>query len=219
MTRSFNTLLPYSSAISRFKPALLSMLIGCSMVVAGCNQAPKTKADASTDNTESKTELKTDTNTDNNEQTAQQSQNDSDTQPMMSTQDKPLEINWRALDSGEQAVDPKSFKYPFALDSDAVQAQAKFSGISPEQAQHSLTVGMASNEPLEKLLDQLADSYVSHSYSEKDAKLIVYTTPNVTPSEYDYVIKHEFARGLILPIEIMPSPEGKADAASNTAAH
>ena len=72
-------------------------------------------------------------------------------------------------------------------------------------AQHNLTISMASNEALSKLLDQLSDSYTSHEIIDsKDMKLVIHTTPDVTASSYDYVLSDDFAKGLVLPIEIKP---------------
>lgn len=139
------------------------------------------------------------------------------TAEMVSTRDKALSIDWGKVDSGVKPIDKKDVNYPFKLDSDSVESQAKFSNISNEQAQHSLTVGMASNEPLEALLDQLGDSYLSHTYSVSDATLYVDTTPNVVPSHFDYVIAHEFAKGLILPIEVRPQSKADTDTVSNRA--
>lgn len=127
----------------------------------------------------------------------------------VSTRSQPLSIDWSRIDSGQKPIAPEDFNYPFDLEGESVKSQAKFSAITPEQAQHTLTVGMASNEPLEKILDQLGDSYLSHKFSESEAKLIIYTTPNVKPSQHDYVIAHEFARGLTLPIEIIPQPKAE----------
>lgn len=127
----------------------------------------------------------------------------------VSTRSQPLSIDWSRIDSGQKPIATEDFNYPFDLEGESVKSQAKFSAITPEQAQHTLTVGMASNEPLEKILDQLGDSYLSHKFSESEAKLIIYTTPNVKPSQHDYVIAHEFARGLTLPIEIIPQPKAE----------
>lgn len=135
-------------------------------------------------------------------------------QDQVSTRNKPLAIDWSLIDSGQKPVAAANFNYPFELDGDSVKSQAKFSNITPEQARHSLTVGMASNEPLEKILDQLGNSYLSHDFSETEAKLRIYTTPNVEPSQHNYVISHEFARGLTLPIEIVP--QTKDDNSSST---
>ena len=67
---------------------------------------------------------------------------------------------------------------------------------------------MASNEALSKALDQLSDTYVSHEIIDgDDMRLIIHTTPDVAASSYDYVLSDEFAKGLVLPIEI--KPDGK----------
>ncbi len=138
----------------------------------------------------------------------------------VSTRNQPLSIDWSRIDSGQKPVAPDTFKYPFELEGESVKSQAKFSNITPKQAQHTLTVGMASNEPLEKILDQLGDSYLSHKFSESEAKLIIYTTPNVEPSKHNYVIAHEFARGLTLPIEIIPrTADQKSDSAQPATEH
>jgi hypothetical protein len=57
-------------------------------------------------------------------------------------------------------------------------------------------------------LDQLSDTYVSHEITDgDDMKLVIHTTPNVAASSYDYVLSDDFAKGLVLPIEI--KPDGK----------
>ena len=67
---------------------------------------------------------------------------------------------------------------------------------------------MASNEALSKALDQLSESYVSHELTDgNDMKLIIHTTPDIAASRYDYVLSDDFAKGLVLPIEI--KPDGK----------
>ena len=38
-------------------------------------------------------------------------------------------------------------------------------------------------------------------------KLIIHTTPDIAASSYDYVFSDDFAKGLVLPIEI--KPDGK----------
>ena len=43
----------------------------------------------------------------------------------------------------------------------------------------------------------------------ENATLIIHTKPEVTASEYDYVFNEAFAKGLILPIVIVP--DGKKD--------
>ena len=196
----------YQQPLKNLLPALaLPMAVASTILLAGCNEQTDSNTntqpevvETSEQSTVSDVETSVSTDTEN-----------VDTGEMVSTRDQPLSIDWSRIDSGQKPIAPEEFNYPFELDGESVKSQAKFSDITPEQAQHTLTVGMASNEPLEKLLDQLGDSYLSHKFSESEAKLIVYTTPNVKPSQHDYVIAHEFARGLTLPIEIIPQPKAE----------
>ena len=117
-------------------------------------------------------------------------------------------IDWSLVASGEKAVDPANYKYPFALDSQNVRDYAEYFGVDNATAQHNLTISMASNEALSKLLDQLSDSYTSHEIIDsKDMKLVIHTTPDVAASSYNYVLSDDFAKGLVLPIEIKPDGE------------
>lgn len=117
-------------------------------------------------------------------------------------------IDWSVMDSGEKPADLANYKYPFALDSQNVRDYAEYFKVDNATAQHNLTVSMASNEALSKALDQLSESYVSHELTDdKEMKLIIHTTPDVAASSYDYVLVGEFAKGLVLPIEI--KPDGK----------
>lgn len=199
---SINKLTTKHSTPNLVLPRVLTSIIvlASALTLAACNQQSPIETTAQTEeansveaivSTESKQSITEDTNL------------LSDEEPV-TTRDKEITIDWSRVESGEKAVARKDFDYPFQLEGESVKSQAKFSNISPKQAQHSLTVAMASNEPLDKLLDQLGDSYLSHRFSEKEAKLIVHTTPNVKPSHFDYVIAHEFARGLVLPIEVVP---------------
>ena len=114
-------------------------------------------------------------------------------------------IDWSLIASGEKAVDPANYEYPFALDSQNVRDYAEYFGVDNATAQHNLTISMASNEALSKLLDQLSDSYTSHEIIDsKDMKLVIHTTPDVAASSYDYVLSDDFAKGLVLPIVIQP---------------
>ena len=114
-------------------------------------------------------------------------------------------IDWSLVASGEKAVDPANYKYPFALDSQNVRDYAEYFDVDNATAQHNLTISMASNEALSKLLDQRSDSYTSHEIIDsKDMKLVIHTTPDVAASSYDYVLSDDFAKGLVLPIEIKP---------------
>lgn len=196
----------YQQPLKNLLPAFtLPMAIASLILLTGCNEQADSNTHAQSEVVETSeqstvSDVETSVSTDTEKV---------DTGEMVSTRDQPLSIDWSRIDSGQKPIAPEEFKYPFELDGESVKSQAKFSDITPEQAQHTLTVGMASNEPLEKLLDQLGDSYLSHKFSESEAKLIVYTTPNVKPSQHDYVIAHEFARGLTLPIEIIPQPKAE----------
>ena len=114
-------------------------------------------------------------------------------------------IDWSAVDSGEKPADLTNYQYPFALDSQNVRDYAEYFKVDNTTAQHNLTVSMASNEALSKALDQLSESYVSHKLTDdKDMKMIIHTTPDITAGNYDYVLAGEFAKGLVLPIMIQP---------------
>ena len=117
-------------------------------------------------------------------------------------------MDWSVMDSGEKPADRANYQYPFALDSQNVRDYAEYFKVDNATAQHNLTVSMASNEALSKALDQLSESYVSHELTDdKEMKLIIHTTPDVAASSYDYVLAGDFAKGLVLPIEI--KPDGK----------
>ena len=114
-------------------------------------------------------------------------------------------IDWSVMDSGEKPADLTNYQYPFAPDSQNVRDYAEYFKVDNGTAQHNLTVSMASNEALSKALDQLSESYVSHELTDdKDMKLIIHTTPDIKASSYDYVFAGDFAKGLVLPIEIKP---------------
>lgn len=117
-------------------------------------------------------------------------------------------IDWSLVDSGETPANLASYQYPFALDSQNVLDYANYFDVDTATAQHNLTISMASNEALSKVLDQLSEQYVSHELTDDDEmKLIIHTTPDVAASSYDYVLSDKFAKGLVLPIEI--KPDGK----------
>ena len=114
-------------------------------------------------------------------------------------------IDWSLVASGEKAVDPANYEYPFALDSQNVRDYAEYFGVDNATAQHNLTVSMASNEALSKVLDQLSETYTSHELTDdKEMKLIIHTTSDVAASRYDYALSDDFAKGLVLPIVIQP---------------
>ena len=117
-------------------------------------------------------------------------------------------MDWSVMDSGEKPADRANYQYPFALDSQNVRDYAEYFKVDNATAQHNLTVSMASNEALSKALDQLSESYVSHELTDgNEMKLIIHTTPDIAASSYDYVLSDDFAKGLVLPIEI--KPDGK----------
>ena len=117
-------------------------------------------------------------------------------------------IDWSLVASGEKPANLADYNYPFALDSQNVRDYAEYFKVDNATAQHNLTVSMASNEALSKALDQLSETYLSHELTDdKDMKLIIHTTPEVAASSYNYVFAEDFAKGLVLPIEI--KPDGK----------
>ena len=114
-------------------------------------------------------------------------------------------IDWSLVASGEKPANLAEYNYPFAIDSQNVRDYAEYFGVDDATAQHNLTVSMASNEALSKVLDQLSETYTSHELTDdKEMKLIIHTTPDVAASRYDYVLSDDFAKGLVLPIVIQP---------------
>lgn len=129
-----------------------------------------------------------------------------------SSQTNAYKMDWSLVESGETPADVTRYQYPFALDSQNVTDYARYFDVDNVTAQHNLTISMASNEALSKVLDQLSDSYVSHELTDdEEMKLIIHTTPDVAASSYDYVLSDDFAKGLVLPIEI--KPDGKKNEA------
>lgn len=121
------------------------------------------------------------------------------------TPDGKIQVDWKTVDSGVTAISPSEFKYPFALDSVPVKNYMAAYKVDAKTAQHNLTIGMATNELISKILDQIDTNYVSHDLTAgKGSKLVIHTTPNVMPSEHDYVIEDPFAKGLILPVQLIP---------------
>ncbi|MDN5619648.1 MAG: hypothetical protein L0G63_04050 [Psychrobacter sp.] len=118
------------------------------------------------------------------------------------------QIDWSLVASGTKPADPTNYKYPFAIDSQNVRDYADYFDVDAATAQHNLTISMASNEALSKVLDQLSETYVSHELTDgNEMTLVIHTTPNVAASTYDYVLSDDFAKGLVLPILI--KPDGK----------
>lgn len=130
---------------------------------------------------------------------------DSENSNSAETEAKVTAIDWSKVASGEQAVNIADYDYPFAIDSQNVKNYADYFKVDNTTAQHNLTISTASNEALSKVLDQLDTSYTSHQVTDgKDAKLVIHTTTDIDASSYDYVLSEPFAKGLILPIEIVP---------------
>jgi len=114
-------------------------------------------------------------------------------------------IDWSAIASDETPADLAGYNYPFALDSQNVRDYADYFKVDNTTAQHNLTVSMASNEALSKVLDQLNNSYTSHELTDGEKiELIIHTTSDIKASSYDYVFEEDFAKGLVLPIVIQP---------------
>jgi hypothetical protein len=120
----------------------------------------------------------------------------------------PSTVDWSAIATSEKPANRTDYDYPFALDSQNVRDYADYFKVDNATAQHNLTVSMASNEALPKVLDQLNNSYTSHELTDGEKiELIIHTTSDIKASSYDYVFEEDFAKGLILPIVI--KPDGK----------
>lgn len=114
-------------------------------------------------------------------------------------------IDWAAIATTETPIEKAQYDYPFAIDSQNVSDYADYFDIDNQTAQHNLTVSMASNELLSKMLNQLGASYTSHELTDgEDITLIIHTTPDVAAGRYDYVFEDDFAKGLVLPVEVVP---------------
>ena len=115
----------------------------------------------------------------------------------------PQVLDWTKIDSGVTAVDKNTFDYPFALDSKPVQAYADAYHVDANSARYNLTVGMAVNEVLDKVLDQIGTAYVSHELTAgKTSEFIIHTTPRIEPSRHTYVFAEPFAHGLTIDVII-----------------
>lgn len=124
--------------------------------------------------------------------------------PQAAQNGAPKQINWALVDSGVKPVDKASFKYPFALDSEPVKAYAEMYHVDNETSRYNLTVGMAVNEVLSKVLDQLGTAYVSHELTAgKNSAFVIHTTQQIVPSQYTYVFAEPFAKGLTIPVKII----------------
>ena len=163
---------------------MMIMTIGSTTMLLGCDNSAKTSqtvTDTSAIANEQATSATTDINT------------------------SATAIDWSKIATAEKPADVANYKFPFALDSQNVQNYADYFKVDNATAQYNLTVGMASNEALSKVLDQLGTSYTSHEVTDgENAKLVVHTTADIDASNYDYVFEEDFAKGLVLPIEIRP---------------
>lgn len=149
----------------------------------------------------------TDTVTDSATATEQSAavNNDIETNSTVDNSTVTTDIDWSKVASSEQAADRANYNYPFDIDSQNVKDYADYFKVDTATAQHNMTVGMASNEALSKVLDQLEGTYTSHELTDGETvELIIHTTPAVKASRYDYVFEDDFAKGLILPIVIQP---------------
>ncbi len=121
-----------------------------------------------------------------------------------------INIDWSQLDTKVSPVNADEFDYVFGVDSQPVLNYAKAYNITAKQAQHAMTLSMASPEALNKVLDQLQGQYLGHSLTDgADMSLVIYTTDDVQASHYEYVFADNFAKGLVLPIQILPASQAK----------
>ena len=189
---------------------LLSIGIISGLLLLGC-QPPSATTDSQSDTANTPDSTITSTNNTSNDIHTVDDKNKahalamSDTEAQNISTSLPITIDWSKIDSGVHPIDPDNFTYPFAVDSQPVKAYADFFQVTPAEAQHSLTVGTAGNEPLPALFEQLKEQYISHELTDgKEVRLIIHTTNNVAPSEHVYVFAEPFAHGLSIPIVIEP---------------
>ncbi|ELA08167.1 hypothetical protein MOMA_06386 [Moraxella macacae 0408225] len=130
--------------------------------------------------------------------------NTSTTKPITTQTDKLKKIDWQLLATDIPPVSVEKFNYPFQLDSEPVKIYAQSYQLDNQTARHHMTVGMASNELLSKLLDQLGENYVSHEMTtDKNPIFVVHTTPNVEPTQGKYIFSDPFAKGLSIDVKIV----------------
>lgn len=155
----------------------------------------------------------------NNAQPAEQNQTvktdtETDTQTNISMPttgtDSKINLDPALLNTGIAKADLTNYAYPFKQDSTAVQNYAKAYQITAQEAQHAMTLSMASPEALNKVLDQIVGEYVGHSLTDgKHMSLVVYTTDKVNPTEFEYVIADKFGEGLVLPVKVVQASGAK----------
>jgi hypothetical protein len=174
-------------------------------LLAGCQDAKQTDAQdvASTDQADKAPATSESPHAELDNDMTADAENDHEITP--GTLEKPYEIDWSEVANGTAPVAADQFQYPFAADSQQVTSYMSFFKVDAPTAQHNLTIGMASNEALTQVLDQLGTRYVSHELTDgEDIQMIVHTTPEIAPSRHDYVFADDFAKGLTLPIVIQP---------------
>ncbi|CAM3951704.1 hypothetical protein PSAR109036_01220 [Psychrobacter arenosus] len=199
---SFATIFhPHQSARLVLSTALL-LSVG---LLAGCQEAKQTDSQdvAGTEQTDKAAAASESPHAELDNDMTAGAENDHEMAP--GTLEKPYEINWSEVANGTAPVAAEQFQYPFAADSQQVTAYMTFFKVDALTAQHNLTIGMASNEALTQVLDQLGTRYVSHELTDgENIQMIVHTTPEIAPSRHDYVFADDFAKGLTLPIVIQP---------------
>ena len=193
--------------VQRLPLFIMSATLLCALT--GCNNQEATSSDVP--QSEQATQK-----TDNADTTATDSADTAQTEAASDQMDR---IDWSQIKSGEKAAPLADYEYPFALDSQSVSAYADYFNVDAKTAQHNLTIGMASNEALSKVLDQLSGRYVSHELSDGDnVALIIHTSADMAADRYDYVLADDFAKGLVLPIVIQPDGK-KVDMDNEIEAH
>lgn len=183
--------------------AILTFTTATALVGCGSNEIDNQNGDSDRNNTQNS----------NDAVSIDASQTSPEPSTSSATTQTARAIDWSKIKTDQPAIDPAAYDYPFAIDSQNVKNYADYHNIDNNAAQHSMTVSMASNEALSKVLDELGNSYVSHELIDGgNIKLIVHTTDDIKAASFDYVLADDFAQGLVLPIEIKPDGV-KGDAA------
>lgn len=124
--------------------------------------------------------------------------------------DGKISLDLNKFNTGIAKADTATYVYPFEQNSTAVQNYAKAYQITAQEAQHAMTLSMASPEILNKVLDEIVGEYLGHSLTDgKDMSLVVYTTDKVAPAEFEYVIADKFGEGLVLPVKVVQASSTK----------
>lgn len=127
------------------------------------------------------------------------------TTPPTQKKPTPITIDLSQLQTGTPKADLTDYPYPFDEQSDAVQKYAAAYQITAKQAQHAMTLSMASPEALNKILDQINQEYRGHQLQDgAHMTLIIHTSTHVTPIKFEYIIADTFGKGLVLPVQIAP---------------